>query len=293
MGRSVVVTGANGGIGLATVLELARAGYDVVGTTRTTATADAVVEAAHARGLAVRTVILDVADAASTEAGFAEIARLTGGGPWAVVNNAGLAQAGAVEDVDDVEARYQLEVNLLAPARIARLVLPAMRSAGDGRIIMVSSIAGRASAPLLGWYCASKHALEALADALRVEVADDGVRVVLVEPGMFGTGIWAGARYPGRPAGPRFATAYARNRTATTWAADRLMPDPVWVARTVRIALANPLPLARYLVGADAYGGLVADKVAPTVVGDWVKGVSTGVRRWNAVRSLHRRSTGR
>jgi hypothetical protein len=61
------------------------------------------------------------------------------------------------------------------------------------------------------------------------------------------------------------------------------MPDPVWVARTIRLALANPLPLARYLVGVDALGGLVADRLAPTVVGDWVKGVGAGVRRWNGL----------
>lgn len=281
MDRSVVVTGANSGIGLKTVVELARAGYDVVGTARTAAKAATIIETAAAAGRTVRTVLLDVADAESTREGFAEIASLTGGGPWAVVNNAGLAIAGAVEDVDDDDARYQFEVNVLAPARIARLVMPGMRERGEGRIVMVSSITGRASVPLLGWYCASKHALEALTDALRVEVADSGVRVVLVEPGAFGTGIWAGARYPEHPATAGYAAAYERARTASTSAADALMPDPVWVARTIRLALANPFPLARYLVGVDAFGVIVADKLAPTVVSDWVKGVGTGVRRWS------------
>src|SRR3954447_18875019 len=138
MGRSVVVTGANSGIGLATALELAGAGYDVIGTARTQDKADVLLDAAADRGVGVRTALLDVADAESTEKGFAEIDGMTDGGPWAVVNNAGLAQAGAVEDVDDEAARYQLEVNLVAPARIARLVLPAMRERHDGRIINVS-----------------------------------------------------------------------------------------------------------------------------------------------------------
>ncbi len=103
-----------------------------------------------------------------------------------MVNNAGFAQAGAVEDVTPEQARYRLEVNLVAPARIAQLVLPGMRARGDGRIVNVSSIAGLVSTPLMGWYGASKHGIEALSDALRVEVAPFGVKVVLVEPGGFG-----------------------------------------------------------------------------------------------------------
>lgn len=276
--RSVVVTGANSGIGLSTCLELAGAGYDVIGTVRSAAKADLLRTAAEQAGTAVRAVLLDVDDAASTEAGFAEIAGLTGGGPWAVVNNAGYAQAGAVEDVPDELVRAQLETNLVAPVRIARLVLPAMRARGDGRIVNVSSVAGRLSTPLMGWYCASKHALEAVTDALRVEVEPDGVRVVLVEPGMFGTDIWSAAQAGGLPdpTTPRYAAAYARS-AALSSRADRL-PDPVWVARTIRLALANPVPLARYVVGVDAVGGLVAQTLLPTTVTDYVKAVGTGLR---------------
>lgn len=278
MARSVVVTGANSGIGLATALELAGAGFDVIGTARSAEKAAVVQGAAAGRGLTVRTVLLDVADAGSTERAFAEVAELTGGGPWAVVNNAGYAQAGTIEDVADDEARRQLETNLLGPARIARLVLPTMRERGDGRIVNVSSVAGRVSLPVMGWYCASKHGLEAVTDALRMEVAQFGVKVVLVEPGSFGTGIWAGARYPDRPVRPEYGEAYerARSRTGVT---SRVMPDPVWVARTVRLALASPVPLPRYLIGADAVGGVVADRLFPTLVTDVVKALGAGVRR--------------
>jgi NAD(P)-dependent dehydrogenase (short-subunit alcohol dehydrogenase family) len=276
--KSVVVTGANSGIGLATTLELAGAGYDVIGTARSPQKAAAIDGAAAGRGVSVRTVLLDVADAESTERAFAEIAELTDGGPWAVVNNAGYAQAGAIEDVSDEEIREQLDTNLVAPARIARLVLPAMRERGDGRLVNVSSILGRVTVPLIGWYCASKHGLEAVTDALRMEVAQFGVKVVLIEPGSFGTGIWAGARYPDSPAHDEYAAAYERAR-ARTGAGARFMPDAVWVARTVRLALSSPVPMPRYLIGADAVGGVVADRLFPTLLTDTVKALGAGVRR--------------
>src|SRR3954469_13696611 len=99
--KSVLVTGANSGIGLVTVLELAAAGYDVVGTVRSAAKADLVQTAAEDRGVPGRTIEMDVNDADSCKQGITELADLTDGGPWAVVNNAGYAQAGAVEDIDD------------------------------------------------------------------------------------------------------------------------------------------------------------------------------------------------
>ena len=277
--KSVLVTGANSGIGLVTALELAGAGYDVVGSVRSADKADKVHAVAKGRGVELRTVLLDVDDDASCRAGLEEVAALTDGGPWAVVNNAGWAQSGAVEDVSDEQARAQLETNVVAPMRIARLVLPAMRERGEGRIVNISSVAGRMSTPLMGWYCASKHALEAVTDALRMEVEADGVRVVLVEPGMFGTDIWSAARAGGFPdaSTARYAAAYARAEAVSRRGADKL-PDPDWVARTVRVALANPVPLARYVVGADAVGGILAETLAPTVLTDYVKAVTSGLR---------------
>ena len=278
MPKSVVVTGANSGIGLATAIVLAQAGYDVIGTARTADKAEQLRAAAHEQGTAVRTVLLDVADDASTREGFAEIDRLTDGGPWAVVNNAGFAQAGSVEDVSPEQARYQLEVNLVAPARIAQLVLPGMRERGDGRIVNVSSIAGRVSVPLTGWYCASKHGIEALSDALRMEVAQFGVKVVLIEPGGFGTGIWdAGHESFPEPEGSAYGPVYDRARAMTLQG--RRLPDPVWVGRAIRVALATPVPLPRYLVGADALAMAAGDALAPTLLGDYVKGVGAGLRR--------------
>ena len=284
-----MVTGANSGIGLATAVELAQAGYDVIGTARSADKAERLRSAAADKGVQLRSVLLDVADDASTREGFRQIDEMTGGGPWAVVNNAGLAQPGAVEDVPLSDARYQLEVNLLAPARVAQLVLPGMRARGDGRIVNVSSVAGRVSAPLSGWYCASKAGLEALSDALRMEVAQFGVKVVLIEPGGFGTGIWeSGAeRYPDRPGSP-YAQVYDRARQLSEQG--RRLPDPVWVGRAVRLALSSPLPLPRYLVGVDAVAATIGDALTPTPIGDYVKGVSAGLRRLTPRIPLRRRS---
>ncbi len=276
--KSVVVTGANSGIGLATALELAKAGYAVFGTVRDESKAVRLRKAAWDAGTSLTAVVCDVGDADSCERGFADIAAQTGGGPWAVVNNAGYAQGGAIEDVTDELAREQLEINLIAPARVARLVLPTMRQRGDGVIVNISSVGGRTTMPLLGWYCASKHGLEALSNALRVEVAQFGIRVVLIEPGAFGTDIWAGGRerLPS-VASSAYAAAYQRADSITAGASR--MPGPVWVARTIRMALANPVPLARYLVGVDAVAFTATERLVPTLVTDYVKSLASGLRR--------------
>jgi NAD(P)-dependent dehydrogenase (short-subunit alcohol dehydrogenase family) len=187
MAKSVVVTGANSGIGLVTCLELAAAGYDVIGTARSVAKAADLDDAADAKGVMVRSVVCDVGDADSCTTGFAEIADLTDGGPWAVVNNAGFAQAGSVEDVDDQAARDQLEVNLVAPARVARLVLPAMRERGDGRIVNISSIAGRMGDLGHAGYAAAKAAVLGLTRATALEGARLGITANAVLPGIIRT----------------------------------------------------------------------------------------------------------
>jgi NAD(P)-dependent dehydrogenase (short-subunit alcohol dehydrogenase family) len=274
--RSVVVTGAGRGIGRAITLELAHAGFDVIGTVRTEERATALRAEVERSGAAVRTVLLDVADATSCVRAFTRIAGMTDGGPWAVVNNAGFAQPGAVEDVDDEQVRRQLETNLVAPARIARLVLPAMRDRRAGRIVNVSSIAGRVSLPMLGWYCASKRGLESVTDALRMETEPFGVKVSLVEPGSYATGIWE----TGAGLLPdEHASAYADQYAAADGALrGRDLPGPRPVALAVRRALTARRPLPRYLVGGGARSTAMLDAVAPTAASDRVKQLATGLR---------------
>jgi NAD(P)-dependent dehydrogenase (short-subunit alcohol dehydrogenase family) len=145
--RAVLTTGANSGIGLETVLELARRGFRSIGSVRSEEKAGVVHDAAKEAGVEVETVFLDVADeqrCADVVAGIGEL--------YGLVNNAGYSGTGAIEDVTDEEVRRQLEVMLVAPMRLARLALPAMRSGGGGRVVNISSIYGRATTPLTGWY---------------------------------------------------------------------------------------------------------------------------------------------
>ena len=244
--RVALTTGANSGIGLATALELARRGLRSVGTVRTRAKAADVDRAARAAGLSLETAILDVTDAAACE----QVIRRYR--PTVIVNNAGYSVTGAVEDIEDVEVRAALETMVVAPVRLARLALPHMRAVHDGRIINVSSIYGRATTPLTGWYQASKHALEGVSDALRAEVAGDGIKVVLVEPGFVRTGIWSELddELGGRDASD-FATSY-RRLLATTRIARPIMSDPSKVAAVIAHAATSHNPRARYLVGCDA-----------------------------------------
>jgi len=261
--KHVLVTGANSGIGLATALHLAGEGFRVTGTVRSDAKASQVTEAAGEAGVEVGTVLLDVTDAERCEEVIEEVGTLHG-----LVNNAGYSLTGAIEDVPDEEARDLLETMVVAPMRLARLTIPGMREAGGGRILNISSIYGRTATPLTGWYQGAKHALEGLSDALRMEVAKDGIHVVLIEPGGFKTNIWEDLeRDVAARSGSRYDSAYQRiGGLASMWSP--LMGDPVSCARVVSRALRTPLPRARYLVGTDAKLLAMADQLTPTMVRD-------------------------
>src|SRR5262245_5889758 len=172
--RTALVTGASAGIGLATARLLAREGARVVLNARRAEKLDAV--ARETKGVAVAGDITDPAVRARL---------LEACGPRIdiLVNNAGYGEAGPVETIGEAEARRQFEVNFFAPAALIQAVMPRMRAQRSGRIVNISSVAGRIGYPLFGWYCASKHALEGLTDALRLEARPWGIHVSLVEPG--------------------------------------------------------------------------------------------------------------
>ena len=275
----VLVTGANSGFGLASTLRFAGRGWDTWGTVRSKAKAEALTDAARAAGVSdrVHPLVLDVSDHDAVVARWPKLPPF-----YAVVNNAGYSELGAVEEVSAEEARRQLDVNLIAPAVVSSCALPAMRERGSGRIVMVSSIAGRAAIlPLNAWYHASKYGLEALSDVLRVEVASFGVKVAIVEPGFFKTEIEqrAKAQAAEREAvtDSPYRKAYGRMQT-TVDLISAMAPPPGVVALTIVSAVESRRPLNRYLVGADALGIAVANPLLPRVVTDTLARVVADLR---------------
>ncbi|MCY3918693.1 MAG: SDR family oxidoreductase [Chloroflexi bacterium] len=181
----VFVTGASRGFGEAATLELVQRGHRVVATMRNPdRDGPALLAGAGAHSDRITVTSCDVTDRASVDAAVA-LAERTYGRVDAVFNNAGYGLYGPVEELQDEEVLREFDTNVVGQIRVVRAVLPGMRARGSGKIVNVSSLAGRISGPLLGLYAASKHAVEAMSEALRLEVAAAGVQVTIMEPGMF------------------------------------------------------------------------------------------------------------
>lgn len=269
--RTALVTGANSGIGLATTLELAQRGYRVVGSVRSERKSQVVHDAAGDAGVEVDTILLDVTDADRCAEVIDEVR------PSALVNNAGFPINGAMEDIGDEEARAALETMTVAPMRLARLSVPHMRRFGTGRIVQVSSIYGRFTTPLTGWYQAAKHALEAASDALRMEVARDGIHVVLVQPGGIRTALWEDAREEfEKREGSRYDDVYDAS-LARIRLLDPFMREPEAVARAIVTAVTTGTPRPRYLVGADARAAAMAKALVPDLIRDRISRFTLGL----------------
>ncbi len=261
--RATLITGCSSGIGQATALRLHRAGLPVYATAR---------DPEALAGLAeqgIKTLRLDVTDEAAAAAAVKQITE-EHGAVGVLVNNAGSGVHGAVEEVPLDSVRGSFETNLFGALRLTQLVLPGMREQGAGRIVNISSILGRFSPPGGALYHATKHAMEAYSDALRLEVARFGVRVSLVEPATVRTQFFATAlmQFAGRPesAYQEFydtlaAWAIAVHEGRTT--AGRFAVPPEKVAVAVQRAAQSRRPKARYPVGALARGALTLRRVLP------------------------------
>ncbi len=240
--RTALVTGASSGIGAATAERLARSGWRVLSGVRKAGDAPAGTDE----------VLLDVTDPKQIAAAAKGIDRLDG-----LVNNAGIAIAMPLELVPLDELRYQLEVNVVGQVAVTQALLPALREA-RGRVVFVGSIAGRSALPFLGCYAASKHALEAVADSLRVELEPWGVAVSIVEPGTIRTPIWArgAAKADELAAGDgRVEELYGRRIAAMRRVAAKRGAsgaDPEAVAKVIEATLTGDRPRTRRLVGRDA-----------------------------------------
>ena len=243
-GQVILVTGCSSGIGRATALAAAERGHRVFASARRRG------DLAELAARKIETVELDVTDGASADAAVRAV--LTAAGRVdALVNNAGYGQYGAVEDVTLPEWRAQFDVNVFGAIRLLQAVLPPMREARKGTIVNVSSVAGKVTIPFAGPYCASKHALEAISDALRVEVAPWKVRVVVVEPGPIATHFGARTREVTarilQTPGP-YSRFYANAERASEREFQRGMRQPELVARVIVRAIESRRPKTRYRV---------------------------------------------
>jgi short-subunit dehydrogenase len=195
--KSVLITGASSGIGRASAVSFANAGHHVLAAARREVRlADLVSELRDAGSPGrVTPITLDVCDANSIGRAAARTREeLQGEAPDVIINNAGFALSGAVETLSKASVLEQFETNVFGPLELARAFLPAMRERRRGRVINTSSGLGRFTIPGMGGYCASKYALEALSDAMRMELKGFGIQVVLVEPGVVATEIDEGIR---------------------------------------------------------------------------------------------------
>jgi len=244
---SVLVTGANRGIGLATALSLGRAGHQVFATMRNPARGSELRSVADAESLSVSVSAMDVNSDDSVREAVGEI--LTEHGTVDVlVNNAGIERRGSVEELALDEFRAVMETNYFGAIRCMQAVLPSMRSRGSGCIINVTSVAGRISSSPLGPYAASKFALEAISEALAQEVKALGIRVAIVQPGIIDTDM---ARAITLQEG---SSVYPHGRrTAGLFTASLMTPTgPGLVGDKIREIVESDSPQLRYPVGPDA-----------------------------------------
>lgn len=256
MSKHVLVTGASTGIGRACALHLARRGWMVHAGVRREGDGQTVERAA---GSGVRAVVLDICDAASVASAGAELrVRAGADGLSGLVNNAGTCVAGPVESVSMGDWRRQFEVNFFGHIAVTQAMLPLLRAgaerAGSAAIVMMSSIAGRIGQPVLGPYCSSKFALEAVADALRCELMPQNIRVSILEPGAIKSEIWRKAIDDARAQAdvPERYRVMVEAITKIAIEAERRAIPAERVAREVERCLTVSRPPVRKLIGLDA-----------------------------------------
>ncbi|MNW32096.1 putative oxidoreductase SadH [compost metagenome] len=252
-GPVALITGTSSGFGLLTAVRLASTGYRVAATMRNTARAGELMTLAQEKGVADRIHLLqlDVTDSESIQQAVAEV-RGHFGQIDVLVNNAGFALGGYVEELTLADWRDQMETNFFGLVAMTREVLPHMRQRGNGFIINVSSVSGLAGFPGYGPYAASKFAVEGYSESLRHEMAPYGVHVVLVEPGAFRTAIWSKGLERIRtvedsPYRDRLNAVLRYSRRAAKTA-----PDPQQVAELIARIVSKRSPRLRYAVGQGA-----------------------------------------
>src|SRR5438876_5823692 len=248
--RTVLITGATDGLGKAAALLLAERGYRVFAAGRSAEKRAQLDALAREKKLPLETLELDVCDDASVKAAVSK-ALGKAGAIDVLVNNAGLVYGGAVEDLRMEDWRRQFETNFFGVIRLTQAVLPRMRERRKGRILMMSSVSGFVTPPTQGAYSASKHAIEALSNALRHELYPFGIHTILIQPGYIMTSIQGTAMDLAQPYEEKFKTgpyagiyaSYLGNATSTR-AQSKTTPEDC--ARVMLKAIEAARPKARY-----------------------------------------------
>ncbi|WP_343556222.1 oxidoreductase [Sphingobacterium sp.] len=242
--KTVLITGASSGIGKATAIYLAQKGYKVYGAARR------IEKLKELAKFGIKPISLDVINDESMVACIDDIIK-EAGRIDILVNSAGSGYYGALEDMPLSDAKYQMEVNVFATARMIQLVLPSMRAQKYGKIVNISSVGGKVTLPMGGWYHASKFAVEGLSDALRKEVQSFGIDVVVIEPGGTKsemTGL--GTEYLSKISGSSVYAPLAKGVIKMYADIVKSASDPIVIAKLVQKGIEAKCPKARY-VGAS------------------------------------------
>lgn len=267
--KTVLITGCSTGIGATTALTLKERGWHVIPTARKTEDLEGLSR------VGFDPVEMDMADPDSVAAGCESALSQVDGKLGALVNNAGFGQSGALEDLSREHIRYQFEVNVFGLQDLTNRLIPTFRRQGYGRIVHISSVVGRLSVPYLGTYSASKFAVEALADAQRVELFDSGVGVILVEPGPIITEFRRNAarrasetlNFDDSPNGWMYREELDR-RAAQQKSPDWINKSPEDVAIKIVHALESPRPKRRYRITIPTYAGEFLRRYVPAAIID-------------------------
>ena len=275
MSKTALVTGASSGIGEETARTLHKLGYTVYAAARRT---DRLKQLTN---VGIHALTMDVTDDESMTSGIEKIIAETGRID-VLVNNAGYGSFGAIEDVSIDEARRQFEVNVFGLARLTQLVLPHMRAQRSGTIINISSMGGRLTTPLGGWYHATKYAVEALSDALRMETAPFDIDVVVIEPGGIRTE-WSGIaadHLEETAEGSAYASQIkAVANSMRSESTNKRQSPPSVIADTVEKIVTARKPRTRYVVGFAAKPLVTLRRLLPDRAFDRVISAALGVRR--------------
>lgn len=254
---TVLVTGATDGLGRATAIFLAKRGYRVFGAGRNAEKRASLEAEAKKENLALETLEMDVTGDASVDRAVTEIERRAG--PVEIlVNNAGIAIVAAMEEITQADLHKQFETNVFGLVRVSQRVLPGMRERRRGRIVNLSSVAGKMASPLFGPYASTKHAVEAISDAMRIELVPFGIDVVLIEPGyipsnMEATALNLSSSYVANAPSSPYAKVYEGFRRSWRRIASDKSYTPDDCARVILRAIQDTPPRARYPVTKGAH----------------------------------------